>query len=505
MARFVVGFGNRAFFPPKYMSEARSEMASILRGLGHEAVMSSDALTRLGAVETPAEGKRWAEWLDGQQGRYDGIIWTHPNFGDESGMLPALQKAGKRGDRILIHAYPDRLDKLGLADRRDAFCGVISTMDVLVQYGIPFIKLAPHVVAPSSPRFAENVALFAKICRREAADPFVPATPMPAQPGENVLDGLTLLAVGARTSPFKTCRYDELAAAKNGISIETQDLALVMHRMRQLPHDGPLQAKMTELGQYTCWSKAHEADPEALEKQARFAIVMDRYLEEFEPDAVAVRCWTEWQEIMHMSVCATLSHLNHGRSDGRVVPAACEVDLGTALMMYVLHRYGGELVACQDWNNNFGDHDDRLMFMHCGPHDTRWLQPDAALMDARFPGHYVETQGILDTCFANGQKNWGCIQGRFKPGPVTVGGATIGPDHVYFYFLEGRVTDDVVPPEYFGSAGVMEIPRLQQALLQIGRGGYKHHFAMSTGHIADRAIAALRQHAGYQVTDLRMS
>ena len=47
------------------------------------------------AVETAAEGKQWADWLDGQNGRYDGIIWTHPNFGDESGMLPALRKAGK--------------------------------------------------------------------------------------------------------------------------------------------------------------------------------------------------------------------------------------------------------------------------------------------------------------------------------------------------------------------------------------------------------------------------
>ena len=203
MARFVVGFGNRGFFPPKYMSEARSEMASILGGLGHEVLMSSDTLTRLGAVETAAEGKRWAGWLDEQNGHYDGIIWTHPNFGDESGMLPALQKAGKRGDRILIHAYPDQMDKLSLADRRDAFCGVVSTMDVLTQYGIPFIKLEPHVVAPSSPRFAENVNLFAKICRKEAADPFVPVKPLPATGGENILDGITLLAVGAAQAPSK--------------------------------------------------------------------------------------------------------------------------------------------------------------------------------------------------------------------------------------------------------------------------------------------------------------
>ena len=300
-------------------------------------------------------------------------------------------------------------------------------MDILTQYGIPFVKLEPHVIAPSSPRFARNVDLFAKICTRQAADPFVPVKPLPATGGENVLDGLTLLAVGARTSPFKTCRYDELVAAKNGISIETQDLALVMHRMRALPADGVLAAKMAELGAYTCWTKANAEDPGALEKQARFAVVMDRYLEEYEPAAVAIRCWTEWQEIMNMSVCATLSYLNHGRNDGRVVPAACEVDLGNALMMHVLHRYGGALVACHDWNNNFGEDDNGLMFMHCGPHDTRWLQPQAAVMDGRFPGHYVETHGILDKSFGNGHKNWGCIQGRFQRGRSRSAAPRSGP------------------------------------------------------------------------------
>ena len=267
------------------------------------------------------------------------------------------------------------MDQLGLADRRDAFCGVISTMDVLTQYGIPFVKLEPHVVAPSSPRFAENVALFAKICRKEAADPFVPARPLPATRGENVLDGLTLLAVGARTSPFKTCRY-----RRTGCRQERH-----FHRdPGPLPGDAPhaatarrrcAEGENGRVGAIYLLVEGARGGSGALEKQARFAVVMDRYIEEYEPAAVAIRCWTEWQEIMHISVCATLSHLNHGRSDGRVVPAACEVDLGNALMMYVLHRYGGELVACQDWNNNFGEDDDRLMFMHCGPHDTRWCSP----------------------------------------------------------------------------------------------------------------------------------
>lgn len=102
------------------------------------------------------------------------------------------------------------------------------------------------------------------------------------------------------------------------------------------------------------------------------------------------------------------------------------------------------------------------MFMHCGPHDTNWLNPEAKLRDGR-KGHYVETQAILDHSF--GGPTPGCIQGRFKSGPVTVGSCTIGPGDLYFYFTEGEVTTDIIPPEYFGSAGVLNALGLQDALI----------------------------------------
>ena len=42
MARFVLGFGNRSFFPPKYMKEARRELPAVLRDMGHETVMMDE-------------------------------------------------------------------------------------------------------------------------------------------------------------------------------------------------------------------------------------------------------------------------------------------------------------------------------------------------------------------------------------------------------------------------------------------------------------------------------
>lgn len=499
MVKLAIGYGNRGFFPPKYMAQARQELPKVLRAMGIEVVDKPVEGEDLGAVEDHPQGVAWANWLKKQTG-IEGIVWTHPNFGNELGAYPALAEAGRAGTPILLHGYPDRMDKMGKDDRRDAYCGVMSTMDVLRQGKVPFIKLSPHVVSPSNRKFIENIDLFARICKGTAQDPYEPVGFEETTEGENVFDGFTLLAIGARTTPFMTCRYDELAAIDNRIQVHTEDFSTIIRKMDELPVNKTLWDKIQAFSKYTCWKKALEKDPKALEKQARFAVVVDEYIDKLNPDAVGIRCWTEVQEILHMSVCATLSYLNHGRADGRVIPAACEVDLGNALVMKLMNMYGCKKVACQDWNNNYKDAQNKLAFMHCGPHDTRWLDPKAELRDG-IKGHYVETHEILDHSFPG--PNMGCIQGRFKPGPVTIGSCTMGPGDLFFYFTEGQVTDDKLPPEYFGSAGVVEIPGLQNALIQIGHQGFKHHFSMGSGHKADECIAALRQHAGYKVMDLR--
>ena len=69
--------------------------------------------------------------------------------------------------------------------------------------------------------------------------------------------------------------------------------------------------------------------------------------------------------------------------------------------------------------------------------------------------------------------------------------------------LEEVKTYDVLPAEYFGSAGVAEVAGLQNVMLHVGYEGYKHHFSMTRGHVAGQVIEALQQHPGFEVTDLR--
>jgi len=486
MATFIVGFGNRGFFPPEYMAEARREIPAVLKKLKHKALLMDENATRLGAVETRQEGDLFAQFIQANRGKYDGIIWTHPNFGDEVGMRRALRAAGRRGDRILLHAYPDDMDRMGPDERRDSFCGIVSTMDVLYQMGVPFIKLKPHVVSPHSPQFARNIEQFAKICAGKARDPYrrVPPEP-PGRPRENVLEGMVVLALGARTTPFYTTRFNELDAERNGITVETADLSLLFHRMDQVdPASEAYKARAEELGRYTRWDGV---PAEAFDQQVRLSLAVDQFLEEYRPDAVALRCWTEFEQIRHISPCATVSYLNH-----RGVPAACEVDVGNAITMAVLRRYSRDAVACQDWNNNWHEDEDRFCFMHCGPHQTEWLRP----------GHFVATHGILDHAFGKGT-GFGCVQGRFAPTDFTFGSCSSEAGKLRFYFGEGRVTEDELPANYFGAAGVGHIPGLQKVLQHVGYEGYKHHFSMTRGHVADQVVAALRRHPGFEVTDLR--
>ena len=160
---FALFFGNRGFFPASLIAEAREEMPRVLKALGHDTISLDAAATRHGAVETPAEGRKYAAFLREHRGEFDGVILCLPNFGDETGAVAALEDAGVP---ILVQAYPDELDKMAPELRRDAFCGKFSVMDVFCQYGIPFTALKPHTVAPPARRRSpSNIDHFDRVCR----------------------------------------------------------------------------------------------------------------------------------------------------------------------------------------------------------------------------------------------------------------------------------------------------------------------------------------------------
>ena len=458
---FALYFGQRGFFPASLQQAAREELTGVLAGLGHEVVAMPFDATRAGAVETREEGEKYRRFLAENRGKYDGVILALPNFGDENGAMAAFRDCDVP---IFIQAYPDEMDKMAPATRRDSFCGKMSIMDVFVQCGINFTILKPHTVSPSGAKFRENVDYFDRLCRvvRDCRD-------------------LRLGAIGARTTAFKTVRFDEIALQKYGVTTECYDLSEVFARVRKLSDgDAKVKAKLESLSAY---ADCGGAPAGSMANLARLGVVLDDMVEEYALDSVALRCWMEIEEELKVSPCLLVSEMNE-----RGVVASCELDVGNALAMRALRAASGDPVTCLDWNNNYNDEDDKCILFHCGP------VPKSMMAG----GGRVDEHAILATSLGAGC-SFGCNTGRIKPMPMTYGSLLTRDGEIEVFLGEGEFTADPIPADFFGCAGVVEIPEMQDMLQEIGYAGFRHHVSVAPGRVMAPAAEAMAKYLGYEV------
>ncbi|MBI5725624.1 MAG: hypothetical protein HZA50_16820 [Planctomycetes bacterium] len=458
---FALFFGNRGFFPASLQSSARREMKAALKAMGYKCIMLDEKATRHGAVETPAEGRVYARFLAENRGKYGGVILCLPNFGDETGAVAALKDAGVP---ILVQAYPDELNRMAMDQRRDAFCGKFSVMDVFTQYGVKFTALAPHTVHPSSKEFAGNVDYFDRLCRVV-----------------NGMREMTVGAIGARTTAFKTVRFDELALQKHGITTETFDLSMVFARVNAMDAKArAYKSKAAKLKGYSNWQGTPDA---ALDRIVRLGVVLDELIVENGLHALALRCWVELQQYMGCSPCVLLGELND-----RGIAAACEVDVGNAITMRALGLASGGPAACLDWNNNYGGDPDKCILFHCGP-------VPSSMMTGRGQIHAHDIIGTV----VDKECTYGCNVGRIAPTPFTFGSMLTEGGRIKTYLGKGKFTADKIPAEFFGCAGVAQIDSLQQAILKIGYAGHRHHVSVTPGHMIEPVCEAFGRYLGYDV------
>lgn len=458
---FALLIANRGFFPASLIGAARAELTLRLEELGHGVILLDEDATRHGAIETRAEGRLYADFLRQHAGEYQGVIVSLPNFGDENGLVEALRDVQVP---ILVEAYPDELDCMQPDQRRDAFCGKLAALDALHQSDVTVTTLRPHTVHPSSDAFRRHVEHFDRLCRVVAG-----------------LRHLRVGAIGARTSAFKTVRIDEVALQRGGVTMETVDLSEVFRRALGLSAgDESLEAKIKDLASYSGWSGVPR---ERVESIARLGVVLDQLVDELELDALALRCWLEIQETLGVSPCVLLSEMNQ-----RGIPAACEVDVGSAITMRALSCASSEVAACLDWNNNYGEAEDRCILFHCGPVPQRMMAGQGEVTD-----HAILASAVGPGC------SYGCNTGRMTAEPFTFGNCMTVEGRLSFYLGQGRFTEDAIPNEFFGCAGVAEIEGLQDALLTIGRQGHRHHVAVTPGHVVEPVVEALSHYLGHEV------
>jgi L-fucose isomerase-like protein len=295
---------------------------------------------------------------------------------------------------------------------------------------------------------------------------------------------MVLGALGARTTAFKTVRYDEIALQHHGITVESFDLSEVFGKMEKLDTSGHRYTqRITEMQGYSCWEGVPST---AMYKLARLSVVLDDYILENGLDCLALRCWVEMEQQLHISPCVILSMLNE-----RGIAAACEVDVCNAVMMHALQLASGFPTTCLDWNNNYSDEDDKCILFHCGP-------VPKSLMST--PGQITD-HAILRNVVGEGNA-FGCNVGRIKPGPITFASMVTDSGKLRCYVGEGKITEDPIAEGFFGCAGVAQIPNLQDVLMHVGRNGFRHHVSVSAGHTKAAMVEALGNYLGYDITEV---
>lgn len=454
--------GNRDFFPDRLVAECRADLLEAFQKVGIKPIMLDESTTKLGGVETFQEAQKCAELFRNHADKIMGVLVVLPNFGDEKGVAETLKWA-KLDVPVLIQAYPDDLNRLDVARRRDAWCGKISVCNNLYQFGIKYSLTTRHVVHPSDPSFHSDLLNFAATCR--------------------VVKGLRNVrigAIGARPGGFNTVRYSEKILQRNGISVVTVDLSQILgHANKLTAADQSVKERLDAIKAYTSTGRTPD---DKLVQIAKLDVVLNNFMAEHSLDATAIQCWTSLQQNYGCNVCTSMSIMSEN-----MLPSACEVDVTGTLSMYAMQLASGSPSALVDWNNNYADDKNKCVLFHCG----NWAK-------SFLPDIQMSTAPILGTTIGE-ENTYGALDGRTPASPLTFGRISTDDTKgvIKAYVGEGNLTDDAL--NTFGNRAVAQIDNLQGLMQYICRNGFEHHVVMNASKTAGILTEAMENYMGWEV------
>ncbi len=458
---FAVIIGNRDFFPSYLVEDARRDVLQLFDREEIHGVLLNEDQTTLGGVETYQDAKTWAKMVQDYADDIHGVVILLPNFGDEKAAADAIRLSGLDVP-VLIQAEQDSLDKMGLATRRDSFCGKISLCNNLRQYGIPFTLTQQHVSNICSESFLEDMRQFTSLCRVVSA-----------------MKGVRIGAIGARPTSFNTVRYSEKMLERLGVTVETVDLSEIMFRVENLPdNDIRISEKLVVL--------EGNADSSSIAKDklltmAKLFVVISEWIEQNDIDTSAIQCWTSLQKHLGVNVCSIMSVMS-----GELLPSACEVDVMGALSMYALASCSLSPASIADWNNNYGEQEDKCVLFHCGNFPAESLEKPT-----------MGTADIIGTTVGNAN-TCGAVHGQMKAGPLTY--FRLSSDDftgtIKAYVGEGQVLDDDL--DTVGCRAVVSIPDMEKLMNHICHNGFEHHVAINHSSTAAVLNEAFTRYLGIE-------
>jgi L-fucose isomerase-like protein len=460
--------GNRGFFPDHLCKTGRQTILKVLEEEGIKVVALDEQATKFGSIFTLEDSQKCADLFKQHREEIDGVLVTLPNFGEESAIANALRWANLNVP-VLVHAFPDDVTNMTIMDRRDSFCGKMSTCNNLLQYGIKFSLTTEHCMDPNGAAFRSDLQKFAAVCRVVRG-----------------LQNARVGAIGARPAAFNTVRYSEKLLERSGITVVTYDLSEVFGRAARLKADDPkLKAKLESMNAYV---PANGIPNESMMRMAKLGTIIDAWVEEEQLDATALQCWTSMEQFYGVVPCTLMSMMSNS-----LMPSACETDIAGLVGMYSMVLATGKPSAIVDWNNNYGTDPDKAVIFHCSnlPKDL-FVEESVSVQDAPKMDYQAIIAGTV------GKENtYGTIVGRLKAQPFTY--CRVGTDdfngRVQVYLGEGKLTND--PLNTFGGYGVVNIPNFQNLLRYICENGFEHHVAINPGQVAPALNEAFTKYLGW--------
>ena len=465
MAGITLGLivGNRDVFPAELAKQGREVILAQLKLAGVDVVAVTPQDTPDGVIMTWKDAEKCAALFHANSRTIDGILVSLPNFGDERATADSIKRSGLSVP-VFVHAWPDRVNQMGIKQRRDAFCGKLSVCNNLRQYGIRYSVGSDHVVAPDSPRFMEELRWFVDLCRVVRG-----------------LSGARIGSIGERTTPFKTVRYSEKLLESSGISVESKSMVELVGQINALADNEPrVEAKLSKLSAYLPGSK--DIPGRAMKTSAKLGVVLDQWVEEYHIDTYAIQCWSAMQDALKIFPCSIMSMMSN-----ELLPSACEVDVMGAVAMYALQLAGGGASALFDWNNNYGDDPDKIVVFHCSNTATSFMKE----VKPGFNAMAIKSNP-LENCYCT-------LHGLLKPGPV--GWARFSTDddkgRIVGCIGDGVITDD--PLDTFGTTGVMTMPNTRKFMRFLAENGFEHHVAMNYSPRTTVLYEALTKYLGWKI------
>ncbi len=462
--------GNRGFFPDHLCETGRKTILRVLAEEGINAVILPAEVGKFGTIESLSEAQQCADLFKQHRDEIDGVLITLPNFGEERPIANALRWAGLNVP-VLVQAFPDDASLMTVADRRDSFCGKMSTCNNLTQYGIKFSLTSLHTVDPESASFRADLRRFVSTCR--------------------IVKGLRSArvgAIGARPAAFNTVRYSEKLLERAGISVDTIDLSEIFGRAARLTAEDP--ALKTKLDEMQAYIPAGGVPNESLKRMAKLGVVIDKWMADNNLVASALQCWTSMEEFYGVVPCTLMSMMSN-----KLMPSACETDIAGLVGMYALVLASGKASAIVDWNNNYADDPDKGVIFHCSnlPKDI-FVEESIAVEDVP----HMDYQAIIAGTVGK-ENTFGTVVGRVKAAPFTY--CRVSTDdlngRMLAYLGEGELTND--PLKTFGGYGVVHISNLQGLLRHICENGFEHHVAINLTQVASAVNEALTKYMGWDV------